>query len=58
MSQHAICPKPKRHPDDGGRINYMTRSGGYVMCRRPGLMPFTMTEKDWRKLELWERDKQ
>lgn len=30
----------------------MTRSGGYVMCRRPRCIPFILTEKEWGKL-LW-----
>ena len=36
--------------DRHGVIKYMTRSGGYVMARRPRAMPFVLSEKDWRKL--------
>lgn len=37
-------------PDDykgGGVVRYMTAAEGYVMCRRPGLMPFIVATKDW-----------
>lgn len=36
--------------DASGPIKYMTRSGGYVMVRRPRCAPFVLSEKDWRKL--------
>lgn len=36
--------------DRHGRIRFMVRSGGYVMCRRPGAAPFVLSEKHWRKL--------
>lgn len=36
--------------DRHGKITPMVRSGGYVMCRRPGAKPFVLSEKDWRKL--------
>lgn len=48
MSQ-AICDSAPAY-DLHGRINFMFRSGGYVMCRRPRKAPFVLTEKDWRKL--------
>ncbi|MBC8642964.1 hypothetical protein IAG25_40100 [Caballeronia sp. EK] len=36
--------------DKHGEIRYMTRSGEYVMCRRPRCMPFVLSEKDWNTL--------
>lgn len=36
--------------DQHGPIRYLTRSGGYVMVRRPRCVPFVMHEKDWAKL--------
>ena len=36
--------------DAHGPIKYMTRSGGYVMVRRPRCAPFVLSEKDWRRL--------
>lgn len=34
------------------RVRFMVRSGGYVMVRKPGAMPFVVSEKDWAKLPL------
>lgn len=45
----AIIDTTRRY-DQYGEIRYMTRSGGYVMCRRPRCMPFVLSEKDWNKL--------
>lgn len=36
-----------------GRITYMTSAKGYVMARRPGCLPFVITEKLWRSFPLW-----
>lgn len=36
-----------------GRITYMAHAKGYVMARRPGAMPFVITEKLWRSFPLW-----
>lgn len=35
------------------RLRYMTRSGGYVMVRKPRAMPFVVSEKEWAKFPLW-----
>jgi hypothetical protein len=53
---------PKRHvggkweyeplPEPHDRLRYMARSGGYVMVRKPGAMPFVLSEKEWAKLPL------
>jgi hypothetical protein len=51
MSKHAICTKDKQ--DEHGRIVFMTRSGGYVMCRRPRCLPFVLSEKQWGKLSMY-----
>ena len=47
----AIIDTARRY-DQYGEIRYMTRSGGYVMCRRPRCRPFALTEKEWNKLSL------
>jgi len=39
-----------RAPD---RLRYMTRSGGYVMVRKPRCCPFVLSEKEWAKLPLF-----
>jgi len=41
------------HESDGGKIRFMTRSGGYVMARRPRCTPFVMDEKKWLNLPLF-----
>lgn len=46
---------PKARADDGGRINLMARSSGWVMVRRPGCIPYTMPEKDWAALANWKK---
>lgn len=46
---------PKTRADDGGKITLMVRSGGWVMVRRPGCIPYTMHEKDWCKLADWQK---
>lgn len=35
-----------------GEIRYMTRSGGYVMVRRPRAIPFVLSEKQWARLPI------
>lgn len=52
MSKHAINTSDRQ--DAHGRITFMVRSGGYVMCRRPRSLPFVLSEKQWAKLELWK----
>lgn len=51
MSKQHINTVDKQ--DENGRIVYMTRSGGYVMCKRPRCLPFVLSEKQWAKLEPW-----
>lgn len=48
MSQAAIDYSPRQ--DDLGKIVFMVRSGGYVMCKRPRCAPFVLTEKEWDRL--------
>lgn len=50
MSKMIIDTRDRQHPLDGGRVVFMARSGGYVMCKRPRCMPFILTEKEWGKL--------
>lgn len=38
-----------------GRVSYMSHASGYVMVRRPGCIPFVLTEKEWLALPLWEQ---
>ncbi|KIQ21562.1 hypothetical protein [Xanthomonas campestris] len=54
MSQF-ICDSAPAY-DSHGRINFMVRSGGYVMCRRPRAAPFVLAEKEWRKLPKAQDD--
>ncbi|MDH2239083.1 hypothetical protein N5K27_22500 [Pigmentiphaga sp. GD03639] len=42
--------------DHLGKITFMVRSGGYVMCRRPRCMPFILSEKEWRRLPKTEEE--
>lgn len=35
---------------DGGPIKAMACADGYVMCRRPGCIPFVLTVKEWDRL--------
>lgn len=35
------------------RIRFMARHSGYVMVRKPGAMPFVLTEKEWLGLALF-----
>lgn len=44
----------RAHPSDGGKVRFMTRSGGYVMARRPRCVPFVMSEKEWNRLPAFE----
>lgn len=39
-----------RH-DQHGDIKFMAEADGYVMCRRPGCMPFVLSKKSWEALE-------
>lgn len=56
MSLANFNPAPRKHSEDGGRVNFMCRSGGYVMCRKPRCNPFVLSEKQWQRLELWQDD--
>lgn len=47
----------KEEAGDYGRVRFMARSGGYVMCRRPRAMPFVLTEKEWAKMPLYDEAK-
>lgn len=46
--------RDRQHPSDGGRVRFMTTSGGYVMVRRPRCMPYVMAEKAWLQLPFFE----
>lgn len=50
-----LGPRYDRH----GKINLMSRAGGYCMARRPRCIPFVLTEKQWLKLdaEPWSEDR-
>lgn len=48
MSQFACDTAPAY--DWLGKITFMVRSGGYVMCKRPRATPFVISEKDWKRL--------
>lgn len=37
------------------RITYMAHAKGYVMARRPGCMPFVISEKLWLSFELYDK---
>jgi hypothetical protein len=37
------------------RLVYLAHGKGYVMCRRPGAMPFVVTEKLWLSFPPWKR---
>ena len=46
----------RRHPVDGGQLKPMAFADGYVMARRPGCIPFVMTEREWQKLPEFEKE--
>lgn len=48
MSQAAIDCGPRE--DTHGKIVFMVRSGGYVMCKRPRCAPFVLSEKELARL--------
>ena len=35
------------------KVTFMANAKGYVMVRRPGCMPFVITEKQWLEFPLW-----
>jgi hypothetical protein len=35
------------------KITYLAHGKGYVMVRKPGCIPFVITEKQWLEFELW-----
>ncbi len=49
-ASEAWKPFPWEKFDQYGRLVGMTRSGGYVMARRPGKAPFIISEKEWKRL--------
>ena len=54
---HALdqAGEPSRFKHDrskDGRIVYMAHAKNYVMVRRPGCVPFVLTEKEWRTLPI------
>ena len=56
MSRAVLDHTDRAHPSDGGKVRFMVRSGGYVMCRRPRLSPFVMTEAEWRRLPAFNQE--
>lgn len=38
------------------RLTFMAYANGYVMCRRPGAVPFAISEKLWLSFEVYDRD--
>lgn len=38
------------------RITYLAHAKGYVMARRPGCIPFVLTEKQWLEFAYWNSD--
>ncbi|UVS93517.1 hypothetical protein [Burkholderia glumae] len=52
MSKLHIDTQPRE--DHLGKIVFMVRSGGYVMCKRPRCIPFVLTEKRWNALPLYK----
>lgn len=35
------------------RMRLMARAKGYIMVRKPGAMPFVLTEKEWAAMPLF-----
>lgn len=35
------------------RVHYMGHADGWMMVRRDGVTPFTMSEREWRGLKPW-----
>lgn len=44
-----------RGSDRPSRVTYMAHGKGWVMIRRPGAAPFTITEKEWLAFPVYER---
>lgn len=40
-----------------GRVNYMAHADGWVMVRRPGCIPYTVTMADWLALPVFAKEK-
>ena len=36
------------------KLTYMAHANRYVMVRRPGCIPFVITERQWLAFPLWE----
>lgn len=47
-------PHVKKHPENGGKVVLMARSGGFVMVRRPRCVPFVVHEKEWLRWDSFE----
>ena len=46
------------HPSASrGRLTYMVHAKGYVMVRRPGRIPFVITEKLWLSFPVFDPEK-
>lgn len=35
------------------KLHYMTHADGWLMVRRDGVTPFTISEREWRGLQPW-----
>lgn len=58
MTEKGAIYLDRQHPSDGGKVRFMARSGGYVMCRRPRCMPFVLSERQWLNLPVFEETKE
>lgn len=38
----------------GGELRLMVRNSGYCMVRKPGCVPFVLSEKEWRALPAFK----
>ena len=50
LKQVAFNKFPAVKYDEHGKMTVMARSGGYVMARRPGSVPFVKAERDWLRM--------
>ena len=57
-----VCGKHVKWPDPfpresreykGGELRLMVRTNGYCMVRKPGCVPFVLSEKEWRALPAY-----
>ncbi len=62
IEQERLAFKADRYGHNGngspdshlGRITYLCHTQGYVMARRPGAMPFVISERLWRSFRPWK----